>query len=527
MAIRRVVVKKTTPGAQAFTVGDGAKVNAATQGPAGGLTPSDLASAYGYTATASTTQTIAVVDAFNDPNINADLQTFDSQYALPACSTSNGCLKIVNQTGGTTLPANDTTGWSPEIALDVETAHSVCQHCKVILVEATNDSGPANLAAAANEAAKLGATEISNSYGYPESMFTAAEIADYNHPGVVITASSGDDGWHAFDYLDEFGSTYNAVYGPSSLNTVVSIGGTSLYLGQTATRQSESVWNDDGIKDYDEQLTGDQLGATGGGCSTVTSGRTYQINVPNYSQTLCGTKRSVADVSAVGDYLTGFDILNSYNCGGACSGETGWLTIGGTSLSSPLIAGMWALAGGAGAGVQYPSLNLYGHLGGASLYDVKTDGNGWCDGVGAANCGAPNPNTLGNGMVDCSFPATGSTPSAGNRSCDALSGYDGPTGVGAPTGLTAFQVVHLTVKVGGPATIVHNTTGTWTATVTDPTPGMAVTGYTWNWGDGTTTTTTTASTTHKYTTAATRTLTVTATDTDKQTGTGTLSVKVT
>ena len=491
-------------------------------GPAGGLTPSDLASAYGFTSTAATTQTIALVDAYNDPTINADLQTFDTQYGLAACSTSNGCLKVVNQTGGTTLPPNDTTGWSNEIALDVETAHSVCQHCKLILVEATNDTTPANLAAAENEAVKPGATEVSNSFGYPESMFNSTDVAAFNHPGVVITASTGDDGWRDFDYLLNYGSTYNQPDAPSTLSTVVAVGGTSLYLGQTAARQSEGVWNDDGIKDYDQQLTGEALGATGGGCSTLTAGRTCQINAPNFSQTGCGTKRSVADVSAVGDYLTGYDVYNSNTCSGSCS--TGWNTFGGTSLSSPLIAGMWALAGGA-AGVQYPSLNLYGHLGGTSLYDVKSGGNGWCDGVGAAGCS--DPNTLGYGVVDCSYPPTGSTPSVGDRSCDALSGYDGPSGVGAPVGLAAFQVVHLTVKVTGPTSIVHNTTGTWTATVTDPTPGMAVTGYSWNWGDGTTTTTTTNSTTHKYTTAATRTITVTATDTDKQTGTGTLSVNVT
>ena len=118
--------------------GDGT-TKAGTIGPAGGLTPSDLATAYGFTSTAATTQTVGIVDAFNDPTINADLQTFDKQYGLATCTEANGCLKVVNQTGGTTLPPNDTSGWSNETSLDVETVHSVCQHCKILLVEATTD----------------------------------------------------------------------------------------------------------------------------------------------------------------------------------------------------------------------------------------------------------------------------------------------------------------------------------------------------------------------------------------------------
>ena len=99
------------------------------------------------------------MDAYNDPNINADLQTFDSNYGLAACSTTNGCLQVVNQSGGTALPANDTTGWSVEESLDVETVHSVCQGCKIILVEATSP-GNSDLATAENTAVALGANEV-------------------------------------------------------------------------------------------------------------------------------------------------------------------------------------------------------------------------------------------------------------------------------------------------------------------------------------------------------------------------------
>ncbi len=112
-------------------------------------------------------QTIGIVDAYNDSTIASDLNTYDTQYGLPTCTTSNGCFTKVNQTGGTSYPKNN-AGWALEISLDVETAHEICQTCKILLVEATSNS-LSNLAAAVNEAAKLGATEISNSYGGSES----------------------------------------------------------------------------------------------------------------------------------------------------------------------------------------------------------------------------------------------------------------------------------------------------------------------------------------------------------------------
>ena len=459
---------------------------------------------------------MAIVDAYNDPNINADLQTFDSQYGLAACSTTNGCLQVVNETGGTTLPANDTTGWSLEETLDVQTVHSVCQGCKIILVEA-NSADNSDLETAENTAVTLKATEVSNSFGEAEANSDSAFQSAFNHPGVVITASSGDDGYYSFD--QEAATDEPNI--PAAYNTVVAVGGTSLYLGQTAARQSETVWNDNGTQDYFESQLLIPLGAGGGGCSTMFPAQGWQTHLSVWASTGCGSNRLVADVSAVADYLTGFDIYDSYNCGTACSPAPGWLTIGGTSLSSPLIAATYALAGGA-QGVSYPSLILYGHSG--SSYDVTTGGNGWCDGEGAAQCG--DPNTLGFGTVDCDYAANG-TVAAGDRACDALAGYDGPTGVGTPKGITLFKKTGPSAKISGPTSIVHGTSGTWTAATTDPFPGGAVTSYKWNWGDGTTTTTTTGSAAHIYTTGGvTRTITLTVTDNYAQTGTATLAVTV-
>jgi len=528
-AVRRIEVTKGTRGAHAYRLAAGAIASAATTGPsatigpAGGLTPSDLATAYSFNATATGTgQTVAIVDAYNDPNINADLQTFDAHYGLVACSLANACLRVVNQTGGTTPPANDTSGWSEEESLDVEAVHSVCQNCKIILVEAASSSN-VNLEKAEAEAVALKATEITNSFGGPEAGSTATDEAAYNHPGVVITASTGDDGYYSFDQH----AATNQPNAPASYNTVVAVGGTSLYLGQTAARQTETVWNDNGTKGYYQSLVGAPLGAGGGGCSTLIPAKGWQSSLPVWGSTACGTHRLAADVAADADYLTGLDVYDSYNCGSACSPPVpGWFTIGGTSLASPIVAAVYGLAGGA-HGVPYPAVSLYGHLGKSSLYDVTSGGNGYCDGEGAAACG--DPNLFGVGILDCDFPATGTIPSIGDRACDALPGFDGPTGVGTPIGLGAFAKVGPTGTVGGPTAVTHGVVGAWTATATDPLPGGVIASYSWNWGDGTAATvTTTGAASHVYATGGvTDTITLTIKDNYGVTGTATYSVVVT
>jgi subtilase family serine protease len=421
LAVRRVVVKKGTPGGRAFQAGAGAVQSAAgpaalTIGPNGGITPYDLATAYGYNSlTNASSQTVAIVDAYDDPTIESDLQAFDSEYGLTTCTTANGCFKKVNQTGATSpLPAVN-SGWVGEIALDVETVHSVCQTCHVLLVEA-NSSGDVDVEAAVNEAAKLKATEISNSYGDQKAP-GSADLAAYNHPGIVITAGAGDDGYYGFD-LWLVGTNGNLPFFPASAATVVAVGGTSLFLDQYGARQSESVWNDDGIKDYWEQSFLQPLGATGGGCSTSIPAPAWQTGLSVWGSTGCGSYRLDADVSSDADYLTGFDTYDT-------TGGSGWSTVGGTSLSAPTIAAMFALAGGA-HGVSYPALSLYGHLGHSPLYDVTVGGNGYCGGAGASQCG--DVNDLGFGPLDCDYTADGTAVNVGDRACDALPGYDGPTG---------------------------------------------------------------------------------------------------
>jgi subtilase family serine protease len=383
MALRREFVKAGTKGALPFTPAGGA-IGAATMGPNFGLTPSDIVSAYHLSTspTAGSSQTVALVDAFNDPNIESDLGIFDTNYGLPSCTKANGCLTVVSQTGSTSaLPANDTTGWSVEESLDVEAVHGACPACRILLVEANSESN-ADLAAAENEAAALHATEISNSFGEPESETDSTFQSAFDHRGIVITAATGDDGYYSYDWLGIFGpADVNAPDIPSSYRTVVAVGGTSLYLGQNAARTSETVWNENGPQAFDEANLGIPLGATGGGCSTLFSGQGWQTHEAVYPLAGCSpspAKRLVADISMVADPLTGFDIFDSYDCGSVeCPSSPSWLTIGGTSLSSPLVAAAYALSGGA-HGIPYPAVTLYGHP--SSVYDVTVGANGICVG---------------------------------------------------------------------------------------------------------------------------------------------------
>jgi hypothetical protein len=399
-----------------------AGAGAASTGPAGGLTPADLASAYRYSPSGGSGQTVGIVDAFDDPNLESDLATFDAQYGLVACTAANGCLRKVGETGSSTsLPAADKVGWSVEITLDVETVHSVCPACSIVLVEASSER-LSDLAASEETVVGLGAAEVSNSYGALEPEMGAIEHAAYEHPGIVILAAAGDSGYLSWDRVFEGGEAPGVPDEPASFPSVVAVGGTSLKLTATGARKSETTWNDSGRPSHEELK---QFAATGSGCSTVYTAPTWQQEVPGWAAAGCASKRLDNDVSAVADPYTGFDIYDSFVYEKAF--KPGWLTIGGTSLSSPLVAGLYALSGGA-HGASEPASLLYGHLGQSSaLYDVTKGGSGFCDGEEAAACGEPTANELF-GPVDCE----------GTIACDAAVGYDGPTGVGAPRGLSAF-----------------------------------------------------------------------------------------
>ncbi len=319
-----------------------------------GLSPANLKSAYALDTSRGSGQTVAIVDAYNDPNAAADLATYRSTYGLPACTVASGCFRQVNQNGSTTsLPPND-TGWAGEISLDLDMVSAACPNCKILLVEATSPT-TANLGTAVNEAVALGAKFVSNSYGGSEtSSETSADSSYYNHPGVAITASTGDGG-------------YGVEY-PAASRYVTAVGGTSLVASSSARGWTETAWS-----------------GAGSGCSSYETRPTVQSSVANITA-VCA-RRAVADVSAVADPNTGVAVYQTY-------GGSGWAVYGGTSASSPIIASVYALAGTPAAGTT-PNAYPYAHTG--NLFDVTSGSNGSC-GLSAlctAKTGWDGPTGLG------------------------------------------------------------------------------------------------------------------------------------
>ncbi len=323
-----------------------------------GYGPSSIQSAYKLpSSTGGHGQTVAIVDAYDDPNAAKDLAVYRTRFALPACTIANGCFRKVGQTGSATaLPAAN-PGWAQEISLDLDMVSATCPNCHILLVEAST-AASTNLAAAVNEAVKLGATEVSNSYDGSE--YVSAN-ASYSHAGVIITASSGDSGYGAHQ--------------PCSYATVVCVGGTTLRRSSTTRGWSETAWS-----------------GSGSGCSAY-------VTKPAWQTDLTCHKRSEADIAAVADPNTGVAVYDSI----PVNGYSGWLVFGGTSTSSPIVASVYALAGNAKTLIAAQS--LWKHLGTASLNDVVSGSNGTC--------------TI-------------------TYICHSGKGYDGPTGVGTPNGITAF-----------------------------------------------------------------------------------------
>src|SRR3954469_5946031 len=315
-----------------------------------GMGPADLRKAYSLASAAVTKgkgQTVALVDAYDDPTIESDLATYRAYYGLPPCTTANGCFRKVNQDGEQgNYPAVANPSWEPEIALDVEMVSAICPNCHILLVEAnsadeavamSNPVQHSDLGAAVDTAVNLGATEVSNSYGSvgPEPDQTFFDHY-YNHPGVAITASSGDE---------DYGTVW-----PAASPFVTAVGGTELVRDATTMRGwSESVWG----SVYPGFIPNIAQG-TGSGCSNWEPKPAWQHDAG------C-SGRTVADVSAVADNVAIYD--SSLEIGG-------WGVVAGTSISSPLIASVYALAGNAKSVVygSYP----YSHA--KSLFDV-TDGS--------------------------------------------------------------------------------------------------------------------------------------------------------
>ena len=312
--------------------------------------------------------TVAIVDAFDDPTAEADLAVYRSNYGLPACTTANGCFQKVGQDGSSSLPAPD-AGWDQEIALDLDSVSAICPNCHILLVE-TNSSLLTDLEAGMETAASLGADQISDSW-----FGTSGTVPPMFHTfaGIATVAASGDYGYPGAGQ-DNY---------PAALPGVTAAGGTSLAAatGPSARGFGESAWSWNGLN--------------GGG-----SGCDVQFLRPAYQPAEGCGGRAYTDVSADADPDTG---LSVYDHGK-------WTLVGGTSLSTPLIAAYYAITGVAGTTPQW----AYGDSG--VLNDVVSGDTGDC---------APSIAYI----------------------CNAGPGYDGPTGMGSISG----AVITGAPGVAGPA----------------------------------------------------------------------------
>jgi hypothetical protein len=389
LAVQLLVEPKAAAQPQTATRGGRAALPASKPEP-GFQTPQRLRELYALPeeTAAGSTQTIALVDAYDDPTAESDLAVYSKQFGLPECTSANGCFKKVNQAGqASPLPAVS-KGWASEISIDVQMAHAICQTCHITLVEAKSEEF-SDLGEGVNAAVALGANEVSNSYGSTEETgLSELESNSYNHPGVVLTVSSGDCGYLNRDCPKELAEGTEF---PADSPHVVAVGGTS--VEEIGGVWSSRVWSEGGS-----------------GCSVLFNAPLWESGVSGFAATGCGSGRAVADVAAVGDPNTGVDTYDT-------TGGRGWEVWGGTSVASPIVAAEFALAGGS-QGISYPAATLYGHAGEASaLYDVVSGENGTC---GTATI------------------------------CKAVPGFDGPTGVGSPVGLGAFAISGTPASTGRP-----------------------------------------------------------------------------
>jgi hypothetical protein len=321
---------------------------------------SDLQAAYGVTQAAKARgkgAIVAIVAAYGYSNASTDLAVYRKSMGLPACSPSTGCLKIVNERGrATPLPkpnADSGDDWRPEQALDLAMVSAICPNCKLLLVQ-TNTNKNTDLAAGVNAAAALSAVAISNSYSGTE--VSAADPA-YAHRGRAITASAGDDGTGARQ--------------PCSYAGVVCVGGTTLSPPSSGAGWRERAWR-----------------YTGSGCSEY-------VARPAWQRLHGCAMRSEADVSAVADPASG---VAFYELTGG-----GWQQAGGTSVATPIVAAIFALAPSA-ARANAPQW-IWRHGGSSTYRDIVSGDNGECPILYV---------------------------------CHARKGYDGPTGWGTPARMAAF-----------------------------------------------------------------------------------------
>jgi hypothetical protein len=297
-----------------YTLFHGAGGNApqSTSGPTG-TSPTAIRHAYGFDQISfangtipgdGSGTTIAIVDAYDDPNIANDLHQFDVRFGL----TDPTFIKI-NQNGGTSMPSPN-GGWIGEIALDVEWAHAIAPGAKILLVEANSASNTDLFQAVRTAASYPNVVAVSMSWAGGESGGQATSDSNTfrtpaGHTGVTFLASSGDQG-------------APPLY-PSTSPNVVSVGGTTLSLNGQGNIVAESAWS-----------------GSGGGISSVEAQPSYQNGIV----TQTSTRRATPDVAYDSNPSTGFPVYDSYNNGTGAP----WVQYGGTSDAAPQWAALIAIA---------------------------------------------------------------------------------------------------------------------------------------------------------------------------------------
>jgi hypothetical protein len=390
----------------------------------GAYDPCYLDSAYNVAAAAAAHgggagQIVAIVDAYSDPNVTSNLASYRSFFGLSACpsgtvshSGSSCTFEVVNQNGSTSSLPSANASWGEEISLDVEMVSAICPNCQILLVEASSSS-MANLGTGVNTAVTMGANVVSNSYGGSEYSSEVNDSQSYfNHPGVAIVVASGDGG---------FGTEF-----PAASPSVTAVGGTSLYQStDLGTRSAtESVWSD-----------------AGAGCSAYEPKPSWQSD-PGCS------KRMVADVSAIADPSTGVWVYDTYGTGFT------WGAFGGTSVATPIISSMYALAGNS-PGATVPASSLYANK--SLLTPVTSGSDGTCPSATLYFCNA----------------------------ADSVNGYNGPSGLGTPGGspssIAAFSTVAAPPTAPGAPKLNSATAGNASVALNWSAPssngGSAITGY--------------------------------------------------
>ncbi len=348
----------------------------AAKAPPAADTPAWLQQAYdlqGLSVTAGAGDTVAIVDAYDDPTAESDLAVFRANFGLSACTTANGCFEKVNEYGQSSqLPAQD-SGWNVEESLDLDAVSSLCPNCHILLVEA-NDPGWPDLLRAMQTAASMGARQISDSWSATSATVIPGTV---NWPGVATIAATGDSG-----YVGPGKDDY-----PAASAGVTAAGGTSLQSSTTVRGFTETAWS-----------------GAGSGCD-------LNVAKPVYQPAGGCTGRAWADVSADADPDSGLAVYDS----GA--GGSGWILVGGTSLATPLVAAFEALTAVNG------STSQWAYSDSLLLNDPLSGSNGDCAAAIAYICNAGSGYDGPTGAGSISGDVTAGPPGIGAPDLISANGY--------------------------------------------------------------------------------------------------------